>query len=156
MKILAAALALLTLPACAQTWVKIAAENTNTYVTLPAGTQYRFGTPLTTSTAGCGTLGWLTGTATSVTTLSAYYTSFACDPAPGVVKELDVLQTSAAQTIVVVNNGTLSSVTIPALAVATQSASTKPTITGTFSCVGNLLSDGTYVSTSCTTQKVGK
>jgi hypothetical protein len=142
MKILAAALALLTLPACAQSWVKVAAENSGVLLTLPAGTQYRFGTALTATANKCGTLGWLPATVASTTQLSAYYTSFACDPAPGVVKELDVMQTTADQKIVVVTNGTIGSVTVPALVAA------KPAVTVLFSwslsgCILDVNSDGT-------------
>jgi hypothetical protein len=139
-----------TLPACAQTWFKVAVENPATTVTLPSGAAYRFGATASTSGA-CGALGWLSGFSTGVP-LPAYYTSFACDPAPNVVKELDVLQTASPQTVKLTTNGQTSTVTVPALAV-TQGA-TKATVVATFTCTVNLYSDGSYASTSCT--KAGK
>jgi subtilase family serine protease len=66
------------------TWTKVAMEGDTVY--LPPGTTYRFGIgnsflpPATTS------MGW---------TVYVFYTNFGGDPAPGVVKELDVLGNGA-------------------------------------------------------------
>jgi hypothetical protein len=66
------------------TWTKVAMEGDTVY--LPPGTTYRFGignsflAPATTSS------GW---------TVYVYYTNFGGDPAPGVVKEFDVLGSGA-------------------------------------------------------------
>jgi hypothetical protein len=80
-------------------------------LTLPAGTTYRFGADPATCPAG-STCGWLPAvTVTTQTSIIPYYNSFPSDPAYGVVKEFDVLETSAQQLITV--DG--SAITVPAL-----------------------------------------
>jgi subtilase family serine protease len=66
------------------TWTKVAMEGHTVY--LPPGTTYRF---------GIGTSFLPQATTTSGWTVYVYYTSFGGDPAPGVVKELDVLGNGA-------------------------------------------------------------
>ena len=61
------------------TWTKIAVEGQTVF--LPAGTTYRFG-------VGSSYLPQVTTTADE--TLYVYYSTFGGDPAPGVVKELDL------------------------------------------------------------------
>jgi subtilisin family serine protease len=61
------------------TWTKVATEGETVF--LPSGTTYRFG-------IGASFLAPVTTTADE--TLYVYYTTFGGDPAPGVVKELDV------------------------------------------------------------------
>lgn len=89
---------LLCPPLMAQTWFKVANEGDT--VTSTAAITYRYGS---------GTL-W-TAPKTSSGTIAVSNATFG-DPAPGVVKELDVLETSSAQTVTV--NG--SAVTVPASA----------------------------------------
>jgi Pro-kumamolisin, activation domain len=66
------------------TWTKVAMEGDTVY--LPPGTTYRF---------GIGTSFLPQATTTSGWTVYVYYTNFGGDPAPGVVKELDVLGNGA-------------------------------------------------------------
>jgi hypothetical protein len=66
------------------TWTKIAVEGQTVF--LPAGTTYRFG-------VGSSYLPQVTTTADE--TLYVYYSTFGGDPAPGVVKELDITSTGA-------------------------------------------------------------
>jgi len=89
------------------TWFTVTQENSSVSVVLPAGTTYRFGT------ASCpvqnGAASWTQITLTAQTTLSpvsmAGGNSFPfSDPCNGTVKELDVLETSSAQTISVTNS----------------------------------------------------
>jgi hypothetical protein len=86
----------------APTWFTITAENPSVSVTLPAGTTYRFGDVVNNK--------WAQVTVSQVTTInpvsmSNYATSFPfSDPDPGVVKEFDILETAAAQTISVTNS----------------------------------------------------
>lgn len=87
-----------------------------TIVSMPVGTVYQFGTD---NVSVPGTLGWepsATSTADTVLPLWANYTTLG-DPAPGVVKEFDVQETSQPQTIIYTTNGSPAqvSVTVPAL-----------------------------------------
>ncbi len=61
------------------TWTKITTEGNTVF--LPKGTTYRF---------GIGTQYLVSATTTADWTVLVYYTNFGGDPAPGVVKELDV------------------------------------------------------------------
>ena len=88
------------------TWFTVTQENASVSVTLPAGTTYRFGT------ANCqgagGAASWTQITVTQATTISSVSmgggNSFPfSDPCQYTVKELDVLETSAVQTISVTN-----------------------------------------------------
>jgi hypothetical protein len=94
------------------TWTKVAIEGQTVF--LPAGTTYRFG-------AGSSFLPPVTTTADE--TIYVYYTTFGADPAPGVVKELDVAGNGAG----VLVNGlpfapTLSGVTWTKVAIEGQTA----------------------------------
>lgn len=142
MKILLA-LAILATSAHAQTWVKVASEGDTlsvpTIITLRYGAAK--GTPY-----GCGTGpalaadAWVTPkTATAVTTAGLGV----IDPANCYVKELDVLQTSAAQILTV--NG--KSVTVPALVVVVVTPPAPTVNTITFSTTINF--NGTNVSATC-------
>ena len=71
-------------PPPAGTWTKVAIEGQTVF--LPAGTTYRF---------GIGTSFLAPVTTTADETLYVYYTTFGGDPAPGVVKELDVVGNGA-------------------------------------------------------------
>jgi hypothetical protein len=96
----------------AQTWYKVADESTSNSLTLPVGTTYRFGV------AGCptaGAPGWSDPTpvtGTDFVIASVWYSSFPfADPCPGVTKEVDVLETTAVQTVTFDNAAEL----VPAL-----------------------------------------
>ena len=65
-------------------WTKVAMEGDTVY--LPGGTSYRFGIGTSFLPAATTSSGW---------TVYVYYTNFGGDPAPGVVKELDVLGNGA-------------------------------------------------------------
>jgi hypothetical protein len=103
-----------------QTWVKVANEDDT--ITASAPITYRFGVPqgAQTGSAVCTAVGgcWDAPVTTSgPLTLQVYSSSFAGgDPAPDIVKQLQVLETSVAQTV---NDtppgGTTVSVPIPAL-----------------------------------------
>ena len=93
-----------------QVWVKVASESTASSATLPAGATYRLGLPSCPS-AGGGASWSASITVVGVTTLnplSFWEGGFpiATDPCPGSVKELDVLETTAPQTVTVTNNST--------------------------------------------------
>jgi hypothetical protein len=98
----------------AQTWYKVASESPSASVALPAGTVYRWGIDPTGCPTGF-TCDWLAPVITTQAGgLIPYYTSFASDPAYGVVKELDVLEAAAPQTVVVTDSGVATTVTVPA------------------------------------------
>jgi hypothetical protein len=98
-------------PLCAQTattptWFTITQENSNVSATLPAGTTYRFGTA--SCPADNGAASWTQVTVSQVTTLAPVAMGIAntfpfADPCPNTVKELDVLENSAVQTISITN-----------------------------------------------------
>src|ERR1044071_6215368 len=88
-----AALLLSALAASAQTWYKVATEVTAATVKLPAGATYRLGS---------GTCWSASQTVAVATILSLQWPGkypFA-DPCPNVLKELDILETSAAQLVI--------------------------------------------------------
>jgi hypothetical protein len=97
------------------TWFTITGESQNVSVVLPAGTTYRFGT------ANCaiegGAADWTQVTVTQTTFIADVSQGGAVNPFPfgpvcyGTVKELDVLETSATQTITV-NNSTATPATV--------------------------------------------
>jgi hypothetical protein len=93
-----------------QIWVKVASESYSYQLALPIGTTYRF---------GIGTSWQSPVTVSQATVLTPYYTSFggaATDPAPGTVKELDVLEASTPQSITVIrSDGTLDLFTVAAV-----------------------------------------
>ena len=85
----------------APVWATVAAESTTTSVTLPAGTTYRFGDSVNNKWSQSVTV-------YAVTTLNPISMGVSnmfpfSDPDPGTVKELDVLETSASQTVQVTN-----------------------------------------------------
>ena len=103
--------ALVCLPALGQTWFKVAVEP-NTVAT--TGQTWRYGIAVGTTTAGVKCPCWSPSFTTALTGKSISDASngfLVPDPAPGVAKELDVLETSAVQTVTV--NG--AAVTVPAL-----------------------------------------
>ncbi len=124
--------------ASAQTWFKVATEASGTTVALPAGTTWRFGL---TPTTNCG---WATTqVASAAIALPVYWPGgkmgITPDPCPGKWKELDVLETSATQSITVVVAGKSSVVVVPALPVVTPPPPPPPTTTTyTFSCTGTV------------------
>jgi len=97
---------LISAPLFAQTtttpsWFTITQENVNVSVALPAGTTYRFGN----TASNC----WAQVTVPAATTISPVAMGLVntfpfSDPCPGIVKEFDVLETTAAQTISVTNS----------------------------------------------------
>lgn len=137
----------------AQSWFKVAAESTSTIVTLPAGTTYRFGAPLTSTANGCGLLGWLTATVITPTLVTPTAKKFVCDPAPNVTKELDILQTTSAQAITVTSGNKSTTIMVP-LVLAPPPQPGQPSLIGTFTCIVNVYDNGTFSSTLCT--KVGQ
>jgi hypothetical protein len=88
-------------------WFTVTGESQNVSLTLPAGTTYRFGT------ANCaiegGAADWTQVTVTQTTFIANVSQGGTVNPFPfgpvcyGTVKELDVLETSAAQTLTVSN-----------------------------------------------------
>jgi len=105
--------------------VMVAAENSTVAVVLPAGTTYRFGNAANNL--------WSTATTvTEATTFSPVYFPADVfpfsDPDPGVVKELDVLETAAAQAIQVTNLAAATTVSqiVPGSAVVPTSVPVLP------------------------------
>jgi hypothetical protein len=85
----------------AQIWIKIATESTTVSVTLPAGATYRLGS----------------GTSWSASMVVAGATTFSplffpsgefpfADPAPGLLKELDVMEGAASQAVIMIDSST--------------------------------------------------
>jgi hypothetical protein len=95
-------------------WFRITVEMDNTYVALPSLSTYRFGTdPLACPTGMV--CNWITiGPLRRSTTVLPYYRSFSYDPAPGVLKELDILQRTSPQTVALIINGRSSTIVVPA------------------------------------------
>lgn len=132
------------------TWYKVAHDGDS--ISIPAGTTLRYGASAGTP-FGCGTGPALAATVwVTPTKLGSTVTPAAlgvADPANCYVKELDVLQTSVAQTVTV--NG--KPMTVPALpvVVVTPPPVTKPTISKQWQCsfpagtlTYSLMSDGTF------------
>jgi hypothetical protein len=101
-------------------WQTITAENTSTAVVLPAGTTYRFGDYANNKWSAPITV--TEPTTFSPVSLPSGVFPFT-DPDLGVVKELDVLETAAAQAILVTNLATSPATTVsqivPPLAAST-------------------------------------
>ncbi len=74
----------LTVTAATVTWTKVAMEGDTVY--LPPGTTYRFGIGNSFLPSATTSMGW---------TVYVFYTNFGGDPAPGAVKELDVVGNGA-------------------------------------------------------------
>jgi hypothetical protein len=97
------------------TWFTVSGENQNVSVVLPAGMTYRFGTA--SCAAQNGAASWTQVTVTQTTTISNVSMGGATDPFPfadpcyGTAKELDVLESSAIQTVTV-NNSTATPATV--------------------------------------------
>ncbi|HWB32873.1 MAG TPA: hypothetical protein VG714_06850 [Acidobacteriaceae bacterium] len=108
----------------APTWFTITSENVSVSVTLPAGTTYRLGN----ATSNC----WAQVTVQAQTTINPLSMGVAnqqfpfSDPCPNQVKEFDVLETPAAQTITVTNS-TASPATIAMVVPSTNPTSFDPT-----------------------------
>ena len=124
----------------APTWVIVTAESTTVAVVLPAGTTYRFGDSINNKWSAPVTV-------TVPTTISPVSMSNSnpfpfSDPDYGTAKELDVLETSAVQTIAVTNLATSPVTTVsqlvPAVAAAGSIALTPgTTYTLTFASFAN-------------------
>lgn len=130
--LLLAALAATT--AHAQTWYMVAPEGASTVVTIPAGTTYRVGVvscPATNAAAWSASVTVAAATTFNPFDLGTNAAAFPfADPCPNVVKDLQVLETSAAQALTL--NG--AAVSVPALAATapgTSSTTTIPPITQT-------------------------
>ncbi len=95
-------------------WFRIVTEAENVYVALPSQSTYRFGTdPLTCPTGMI--CNWITaGPLGTTTTVLPYFRYFPYDPAPGVLKELDILQLPTSQKVVLNINGRSSTIVVPA------------------------------------------
>jgi len=100
----------------AQTWFTITPESSTTALVLPVGATYRFGDYTNNRWSAPITV-------TAPTTLSPVFFPSGvfpfADPDPGVVKELDVLETTSAQAVTVTNLGVnpaaIASLTVPAI-----------------------------------------
>jgi hypothetical protein len=109
-------------------WVMVAGESSTVAVVLPAGTTYRFGN-------AADNLWSAPITVTEATTFSpVYYPAdvfpFA-DPDPGVVKELDVLETTAPQAIQVTNLAASPATTVSQMVPALTPPTSVPVLPGT-------------------------
>jgi len=97
------------------TWFTVTGESQNVSVTLPAGTTYRFGTAA--CAAQNGAASWTQVTVSENTYISSVSMGGSTNPFPfsdpcyGTAKELDVLETAAAQTLTV-NNSTATPATV--------------------------------------------
>lgn len=99
-------------PAFSQTWFKVATEPDT--VTTTAGQTWRYGAPSGTTGAGVVCPCWSASSTKAIAGASISDSGggfLAPDPAQGVVKELDILETAVAQTVTV--NGV--AVKVPAL-----------------------------------------
>lgn len=134
----------------------------NTVITaFPLGTVYQFGAGTT-----------FTPTAISTATFpklpfTAKYTAFPFDPLPGQTKYVYVQETAKAQVFTITgSDGKPQNITVPAAATTTPPVTTPPvttppvttppvttppapTVVGTYNCVVNFMSDGTFQSSSC-------
>lgn len=133
------ALAILATSAHAQTWLKVASEGDSISTTAII----RYGAPQG-ATASAGTPCALVGGCWVQLSVSGPFVAnnafFKSDPINGTAKEVDVLETTSAQVVIV--NG--KAITVPALPVA----GTVPTVnTITFSTTINF--NGTNVSATC-------
>jgi hypothetical protein len=124
-----------------QSWFTVTAENPSLAVVLPAGSTYRFGD-------SANNLWSAPITVTQATTISPVSMSGSdpfpfADPDPGAVKELDVVETSATQTIAVDNlaSATVASLTVPAI-VQTAPSSNWYTLTPESATIAVLLPAG--------------
>jgi hypothetical protein len=117
----------------AQTWQKVANENDTVTLSGPATVQFGV---TTANAATCNGVRWIEGVyglpanAPVVSIASTFVASngvFGADPCPNVVKELDVLETSSAQSLTV--NG--APVTVPALPVVVVTPPVTPAACGT-------------------------
>jgi hypothetical protein len=109
-------------------WVMVAGESSTVAVVLPAGTTYRFGN-------AADNLWSAPITVTEATTFSpVFYPAgvfpFA-DPDPGVVKELDVLETTAPQAIQVTNLAVSPATTVSQMVPALTPPTSVPVLPGT-------------------------
>jgi hypothetical protein len=107
-------------------WATISAESTTTSVTLPAGTTYRFGDYVNNRWSAPVTV--YTATTINPISMGMSNTFPFGDPDPGTVKELDVLETAASQSISVTNLTTSTTVSqiVPSLAAPPTSVPVTP------------------------------
>lgn len=160
-------LLLLLLPtlAFAQTpvWVKVATESTQGVVTLPAGTTYRYGTSTGVTNTGvdCSKAScWFTATVPSGGAI--FSTLFwpsgqiapQADPAPGLLKELDIAQTTVEQTITIAGKPVTVAASIPPSTTYTVT-NCPATFSGTVTTSGttNTLIGTVTLSPGCTAVK---
>jgi hypothetical protein len=139
-------LAIVALMGCslcdAQTWypvVPAAQQSLSTTVVMPTGAQYRFYTPNCLKTGVAAVQTGVAGTA-PISDYDDGQNGRPPDPCIGTAKELDVLETSAVQNVVV--NG--KTVTVPALPPPAVTVVSTTTVTCTLTTVIQKMSDGTY------------
>jgi hypothetical protein len=109
-------LVVLATPALAQTWFKVATESPTLSLTMQAGTTYRMGNATNEA--------WSSNQVVATPlTISVYYPTMTVafpDPAPGVSKEIDVLETAVVSTVTLTDTSVapakVTVVAIPALA----------------------------------------
>jgi hypothetical protein len=125
-----------------QTWWKVASEGTSVSVTLPAATTYRLGN-------GTDKKWSPNETVTDITTFNPMTYNNGLfpfsDPDAGVIKELDILRTSVAQTVTV--NG--KPVIVPATTVVTPPPAPTATALATVTYTITVNADGSYNSGTC-------
>ena len=104
-----------TTPAPTPVWATVSAESSTTSVTLPAGTTYRFGDYVNNKWSAPVTV--YAATTISPISMAGVDPFPFSDPDVGTVKELDVLDTTASQSITVANSaaGTTVSQIVPSL-----------------------------------------
>ena len=98
-------IAALCLSAHAQTWIKVATEANTLTISAPVTVRYGTSTGTTSTGVNCASGCWAVVNLTSATNLNLSDTNGGvfgvADPAPGLVKELDVQQGPAALTVTV-------------------------------------------------------
>jgi len=117
-----------TAPTATNTWTTIASENSGISVTLPAGTTYRLGDYT-------HNLWSASITVSGITTFSPVYFPAGqfpfSDPDNGTAKELDVLETTAPQSISVTNVSVSPATTISQIVPSLTPPTTVPVLPGT-------------------------
>jgi len=164
MKTILLLLAIAALPAYAQTWFSPTPQIVDgNMVVFTSTATVRYGQDASTCVVNYMTCvagkpspaSWLppvtiTATAASPVTIVVGTAWAKSDPIGGVPKQLEIQQTSVAQTVKVTNNsGGTVTLTVPALPVVTPPAPTPtpaPTVIAVWNCNLNQMSDGTFVS----------
>lgn len=111
----------------------VANENSSVSVTLPAGATYRLGS----GTSWSASITVAVPTTFSPLTWPSGVFPFP-DPAPNMLKELDVMEIANAQNVAVTTNGINSTVVVPALP-----------MTSAYTCTLLILADGTFQLNNC-------